>query len=248
LDKAQKYAPDLRPDSMRLVVSLATEHHCTLKQGNYKNAFCQGILPDDKITIIKPPIGDPDATKNKYWLLKRTLYGLQHSSCHWYTKINAALNQIGLQANSSDPFLYTGHIIDPSNPGAPPSTSPLTLGLYMDDFIYFLEDPKVEWLFESLLSSLITVNFMGTVEWFLSTHFKRNKSDKVSVHLSQTSFAAHLVEDNNAHLRDITPDAHPYRSTLPINAIPESDKEDNCPAFIKRKRKYLKVFLALLVG
>jgi hypothetical protein len=130
LDKTQKYAPVLCPDSMRLMVSLATEHCHTLKQGNCKNAFCQGILPDDEITIIKPPIGDPDATKNKYWLLKRTLYGLQHSPCHWYTKINAALNQIGLQTNSSDPFLYTGHMIDPSNPGAPSSTSPLTLGLF----------------------------------------------------------------------------------------------------------------------
>jgi hypothetical protein len=68
--KHKKYAPVLRPDSMHLMVSLATEHRCTLKQGNCKNACCQGILPDDEITIIKPPIGEPDATKNKYWLLK----------------------------------------------------------------------------------------------------------------------------------------------------------------------------------
>jgi hypothetical protein len=79
-----------------------------------------------------------------------------------YTKINIAINQIGLQANSSDPCLYTGHIIDPFNPDAPPSTFPLTLGLYMDDFIYFSKDPKVERLFESPLSLLIMVNFMGT--------------------------------------------------------------------------------------
>ncbi len=170
--KHKKYAPVLRPDSMHLMVSLATEHRCTLKQGNCKNACCQGILPDDEITIIKPPIGEPDATKNKYWLLKWTLYGLQDSPCYWYTKINAALNQIDFQANSSDPCLRTGHIIDPSNPGAPPSTSPLTLGMYVDEFIYFLEDPKVERLFESLLSLLITVNFMGTVEWFLGTQFQ----------------------------------------------------------------------------
>jgi hypothetical protein len=54
-----KYAPVLRPDSMHLMVSLATEHRRTLKQGNCQNAFCQGILPDDENTIIKPPIGDP---------------------------------------------------------------------------------------------------------------------------------------------------------------------------------------------
>jgi hypothetical protein len=133
-------------------------------------------------------------------------------------------------------------MIDPSNPDAPPSTSLLTLGLYVDDFFYFLEDPKAERLFGSILSLLIMVKFMGTVEWFLGTRFQFNKSDnKVSVHLSQTCFAANLVKDNNAHLRNITPNATLYCSGLPINAIPESDKDKNCPAFIKRKRKYQSV-------
>ncbi len=112
----------------------------------------------------------------------------------------------------------------------------------MDDFIYFSDDPNVECLFEGLLSSLVTVDFMGSVEWFLGTHFQWHKTkDEVSVHLSQTGFAAHLVEDNNAHLRSITPDATPYRFGLPINAIPESDEDKSCPTFIVRKQKYQSV-------
>jgi hypothetical protein len=112
----------------------------------------------------------------------------------------------------------------------------------MDDSTYFLEDPKVEQVFESLLSLLITVNFMGTVEWFLGTHFQWNKLDKeVSVYLSQTGFAAHLVKDNNTHLHNMTPDATQYHSCLPINAIPESNEDKHFPAFIERKRKYQSV-------
>jgi hypothetical protein len=65
--------------------------------------------------------------------------------------------------------------------------------------------------------------------------------NEVSVHLNQTGLAAHLVENNNAHLCNITPNATPNCSGLPINAIPESDKDNNCPAFIKRKRKYQSV-------
>jgi hypothetical protein len=224
------------------MVSLATERLLTLKQGNCKNAYCQDILPDDEFTIGKPPIRDPDATKNKYWLLKWTLHGLQCSSHHWYTKINAALNQIGLQANSLEPCLDTGHIIDPSNPGAPPSTSLLTLSLYVDDFIYLLEGPKIKRHFNFSLSLFITVDFMGTVEWFLGTYFQLNKLDnKVSVHLSQTGFVAHLVEDKNTHLCNITPDTTLYYSGLPIDAIPESDNDNNSPAFIECKRKYQSV-------
>ncbi len=39
--KSEKYAPVLCPDTLHLMVSMAVERHCTLKQGNCKNAFCQ---------------------------------------------------------------------------------------------------------------------------------------------------------------------------------------------------------------
>ena len=45
---------------LRFLVSLALQHHHGLKQGDCKNAFCQGILPPDKVTIVRPPSGDPD--------------------------------------------------------------------------------------------------------------------------------------------------------------------------------------------
>jgi len=169
--KPEKYAPVLRPDSMRLMVSLAAEQCRTLKQGDCKNAFCQGILPDDEITIVKPPIGDPDADKDEYWLLKKTLYGLRRSPRHWYNKITSVLASIGLRPNASDPCMFTGSVCNPNNPAADIPSAPLTVGLYVDDFVYFSEDPEVERRFEQLLSSLITVDFMGTVDWFLGTHF-----------------------------------------------------------------------------
>jgi hypothetical protein len=83
---------------------------------------------------------------------------------------------------------------------------------------------------------------MGTMDWFLGTHFQWSSSpDSVSIHMNQTGFSAHLVEDNNVHTKNITPNATPYRSGLPINAIPESDKDGDCPALIKRKRRYQSV-------
>jgi len=93
-----------------------------------------------------------------------------------------------------------------------------------------------------LLSSLVTVNFLGTVDWFLGTHFQWSCHDnKVSVHLSQTGFAAHLVKDNNVHTQNINPDATPYRSGLPIDACPESDEADDCPALLECKKRYQSV-------
>jgi hypothetical protein len=66
--------------------------------------------------------------------------------------------------------------------------------------------------------------------------------DVITFHLSQTGFATYLVEDNNAHTRKVTPNATPYCSDLPINAIPELDKADNCPALIEQKKKCQSIF------
>ena len=237
--KCEKYAPVLRSDTLRLIVSMAIQKRRTLKQGDCKNAFCQGILPPDEITIVKPPIGDPDAKKDEFWLLKRTLYGLRRSPKHWYDKIRTILTSLGLQQNAYDPCLFSGHVIDPSDPTDSPTSSPLTLGLYVDDFVYFSDDPAVEAKFERLLKHYSTVDFMGTVEWFLGTHFQWLVTpDVVKVHLSQTGFASHLVEENDVHLRNITPDATPYRSGLPIDACPESDEDELTPTFLARKQKY----------
>jgi hypothetical protein len=80
---------------------------------------------------------------------------------------------------------------------------------------------------------------MGTVEWFLGTHFQWMVTPEViAVHLSQTGFAANLVEENNIHHRSITHEATPYRSGLPIDAIAESNEDEESPTFIERKCKY----------
>ncbi len=90
--KPEKYAPILCSDTLRVLVSMAVERRRTLKQDD-----CQGILTADKIRIVKPPIGDPDAKKDEYWLLKCTLYGLCRSPCHWYTKIKASSTVLALK-------------------------------------------------------------------------------------------------------------------------------------------------------
>jgi hypothetical protein len=105
--KSNQFALVLQFDSLRYLVSLAVQHCRGLKQGNCKNAFCQGILSPEEVTIVRPPLGDPDAAKDKYWLLLKTLYGLWRSPCHWYDKIDSMLRSIGLMPNSHDPCLYT---------------------------------------------------------------------------------------------------------------------------------------------
>jgi hypothetical protein len=81
--KSDKFAPVLRSESLRLLVSMAVEKRRPLSQGDCKNAFCQGILPPDEVTIVRPLSGDPDAETGEFWLLLRSLYQNQrHSPFH----------------------------------------------------------------------------------------------------------------------------------------------------------------------
>ena len=193
--KSDKFAPVLRQDSLCFLTSMAVTSHHPLCQGDCKNTFCQGNLPPGKITIIRPPSGDPEASPREYWLFKWTLYGLCRSPRHWYNKINAILCSIGLTPSLKDPCLYTGYIRDPANPSAGVLLAPLSIGLYIDNFVYFSEDPAVKALFCQLLSEHCNIDFMGIVEWFLGVHFSwRVTSYSVLVHMNQSGFATNLFK------------------------------------------------------
>ncbi len=142
-----KYGAVLHNESLHLLVSMAVETLLPIHQGNCKNAFCQGILSPEEVTIVRPPSRYPDSDPRKYWLLLRTLFGLWHSPRHWYDKINALLQSISLTPSLEGPCIYSGFIVDPSNPSGMRSASPLSLGLYVDDFVYFSKGLAVKALF-----------------------------------------------------------------------------------------------------
>ncbi len=74
---------------------------------------------------------------------------------------------MGLLPNNYMHCIYSGWIHDPSNTSDNPTLVHITLGLYNDNFIFFSTDNIVEAKFQTILSKLILVDFMGVVEWFL---------------------------------------------------------------------------------
>ena len=136
---------------------------------------------------------------------------------------------MGLKPNRQDPCLYTGFLTDPTDPHSLPLTVPLTIGLYVDDFVYFPESDEVEQRFEKILKDQVVVDFMGTVEWFLGIHFAwKNCSDgHLSVYLNQSGFAANLVKRFGYHHRAPSPLATPYQAGYPVDAILSSPPLDD---------------------
>jgi hypothetical protein len=116
---------------------------------------------------------------------------------------------------------------------------PLSIGHYVDNFVYFSKDPEVETLFEHLLQDRVKVDFMGLVKWFLGIYFSwRFTPSRVDVHLNQTGFAANLVEQFCCDSWEPTPTATPYHLGVPIDSIASFSDNDDPPSQLRWTEAY----------
>jgi hypothetical protein len=79
-----------------------------------------------------------------------------------------------LKNSENSPCLFIGTIIE----GEPP----IYVGIHVDDIMYFSASDAVECKFESLLSTIGNVDFMGQVSHFLGIEFTWVYHD--DIHLS----------------------------------------------------------------
>jgi len=154
---------------------------------------------------------------------------------------STALLDMGLTRSVHDPCLFHGV---PSSPDAPsqPGDSPITVGLYVDDMVYFSDDDSIECRFEQVLASKFKISFMGVVNcwFFLCTHFTwlDCPNSDISVHLSQVAFAQNLVEQYHQQDINFNPKGTPYRSGLLIDSLEEYSGDMEDPAFLRLHAQY----------
>ena len=203
---------------------------------------------------MRPPVGDPSYNDDEFWLLNKTLYGLRRSPKHWYNVITSILKKMNLKPSPHDPCLYSGVINTSSHDSIPLDNSDtstshiindsatsstrhnLHVGIYVDDFVFYSTDPAKEKLFQLELAKHIKVDFMGDVDFFLSTAFTwlHHDDGHISVHLSQTAFTEFTSHHFGVDKMNQIPHMTPYRSGLHIGAIPSSDADDSD---LKRRTK-----------
>jgi hypothetical protein len=210
--KGECYAPVLSQIELRLPVSLAVRLKRKIKSGDVSQAFCQGTLPPNEKYVMRPPAGCKISTPNTYYLLKKTLYGLKRSPRHWYHTAKCLLSKIGLHTLPNSKCTFYGTPI----PGQPP----LYLGLYVDNFVYFSESDEVKRYFKDAFGNKTTVDFMGETTHFLGIKIQQLQTPTtLTIHLSQPAFTEQLIAGSELN-PDCNPTLTPYRSSLPVDAVP----------------------------
>ena len=176
------YAPMVSQSVLRLLCLDAVGKVCTIKQVDFKNAFCQPKLPPDEVVVVKPPNACPRSATDGYWLLQKTLYGLRRSPKHWCDKLAQTFHTLNLCHCPN----ALGTFVSYPTPDVPQQY----VADHVDDLIYYSECVLVEEYFEASLASLLCVDFLGPVEYYLDIFFNWScdANDNLCVHLLQEAY------------------------------------------------------------
>ena len=118
-NKSQRLAPVLSYSYLWLPTSKYNEKRRILHQGDYKYAFYNTLLTDDVITIVRPPLGDPNSGPDNFWPLNKKIYGLRRSPQHRFNLITDILGDMGIPPSKHVPCLFPGVIDNGTPPSSP---------------------------------------------------------------------------------------------------------------------------------
>jgi len=199
-------APVMSQLDLRLFTSLAVSHRRDLKNCDIKQAFVHSSLPETETYFVRPPHGCPRSPSGTYWRLLHSLYGLRRAPKLWFEKLSNHLLSMGLKNYPNSPCIFVGSLI--------PGQAPIYVGIYVDDIIYFSPSDEVEKTFETLLSTIGDVDFMGQVSHFLGIEFawKHLPEGHFSVSLTQQSFLDTLLTSLNITIDSSSHYSSPYKA------------------------------------
>jgi len=142
---------------------------------------------------------------------------------------------MGLHQSTTSPCIFYGYLVE--------GGLPIYVGIYVDNIIYFSCNDAVEKRFETLLSSIGDVDFMGQVSHFLGIEFTWGKlpNDELCVTLTQQSFIESLLDSLNICINSTSTYSSPYKSGVHIDSIPDID-------LVSNERDQLRLKYQSLVG
>ena len=118
-DYVETFAPVVKMDSVRTILSLANEFGYFVHQMDVKTAFLNGEL-EEQIFMQLPR---DELGKSKIVQLQKSLYGLKQASRTWNKRFDDEIKKLGFVALKSDCCVYRSQI------------KGLILALYVDDIL-----------------------------------------------------------------------------------------------------------------
>ncbi|CAK9821285.1 Retrovirus-related Pol polyprotein from transposon TNT 1-94 [Anthophora retusa] len=203
----ESFAPVIRLETARIMLSLAAIYKMKIKQFDVKSAYLYGDLKE-KVYMEQPPGFARE--NNKVCELRKSIYGLPQSGYYWNEKLHNTLVSLGLIRIEGEPCAYI------SESGQPQ----LMIGIYVDDFLIIGSDDiiiektvsKVRQYFE--LTEIKDKNFLNI----------KIIENEDGIQLSQAAYIEKILKKYN--LEGYNPVKTPMCPTQDLDVYEDSPKVD----------------------
>jgi hypothetical protein len=179
IDYDETFAPVAKMNTVRILVSCATNFGWPMHQLDVKNAFLHGDLQEEVYMEIPPGFSTPK-TSGKVCKLRKSLYGLKQSPHAWFDRFRHAVCDMGYKQCNGDHTLFYKHS----------ECRIAILAVYVDDIIITGDDEVEISRLKKSLSKEFEVKDLGQLKYFLGIEVARSPKGVV---LSQRKYVLDLL-------------------------------------------------------
>jgi hypothetical protein len=173
IDYTETFAPIVRLEAIRLLLSYSVNHGIVLYQMDVKSAFLNGVISEE--VYVKQPSGFEDLKHPDHvYKHKKSLYGLKQAPRAWYDRLINFLIENDFKRGEVDTTLFRRTL----------EKDILVVLIFVDDIIFGSTNASLCKEFSKLMQDEFEMSMMGELKFFLGIQINQCK-DEVYVHQSK---------------------------------------------------------------
>jgi hypothetical protein len=181
IDYQETFSPVAKLNTIRVLMSLATNLDWPLHQFDVKNAFLHGDL-EEEVYMDVPPGYTANSESKVVCKLQRALYGLKQSPRAWFGRFSLAMKKYGYIQSNSDHTLFLKHQLGKVT----------ALIIYVDDMIITGDDSEEISRLQQQLGTEFEMKNLGGLKYFLGIEVARSNQ---GIFLSQRKYILDLLSE-----------------------------------------------------
>ncbi|KAL5823155.1 hypothetical protein ACOSQ4_021055 [Xanthoceras sorbifolium] len=182
IDYLETFAPVAKMNTVRVLLSLATNFGWNLQQFDVKNAFLHGNLEEE--IYMKVPLGFGSTNEEQVVCkLKKALYGLKQSPRAWFGRFTKVMLNLGFKQSQGDHTLFVRHS---------PLGGVTALLVYVDDIIVTGDDMEGIDRLKKCLVKEFEIKELRRLKYFLGIEVAHSRQ---GIFISQQKYVIDLLKD-----------------------------------------------------
>jgi hypothetical protein len=181
VDYDETFAPVAKMNTIRALISIASNNGWNLFQMDVKNAFLHGDLQEEVYMEI-PPGFNSHKTEGKVCKLIKSLYGLKQSPRAWFGRFSKEVCSLGYRQSNADHTLFFKHY----------SNKITILAVYVDDIVITGNDEGEMKYLKETLAKTFEVKDLGYLHYFLGIEVAYSVQ---GIYLSQRKYILDLLAE-----------------------------------------------------